>query len=277
MLHTQKRPQSAPSFRPFTHNTNQNPPTKSPHKESFNASPQRGIDDAIRKILSHSPTPHKKQHSNGAVHNNTNASALTSAESVKRRLSEGSSIPEKKAKTAEILDDNIFHPPKYHISHPEIAQQLMKHRPECKVGAGLENVGNTCFLNSVLQCLTHTAPLAHYAVLKEHSRACNTGDFCMFCILERHINRAFGSTQPIVPKQIAGNLRVIGKHFRLGRQEDSHEFMRYVIEALQKSCLMPFKSRKLEPRVAETTIVHNIFGGYLQSQVDGFFKTRIIK
>lgn len=30
---------------------------------------------------------------------------------------------------------------------------------------------------------------------------------------------------------------VIAKHMRKGRQEDAHEFLRYAIDALQKSCL----------------------------------------
>ena len=32
-------------------------------------------------------------------------------------------------------------------------------------------------------------------------------------------------------------LLVVAKHFRLGRQEDAHEFLRYFVDALQKSCL----------------------------------------
>lgn len=44
-------------------------------------------------------------------------------------------------------------------------------------GAGLSNLGNTCFLNSVLQCLAYTAPLALHLTREGHKR------YCKFIIL----------------------------------------------------------------------------------------------
>ena len=32
-------------------------------------------------------------------------------------------------------------------------------------------------------------------------------------------------------------ISAIGKHFRLGSQEDAHEFLRYFVDSMQKSCL----------------------------------------
>ena len=44
-----------------------------------------------------------------------------------------------------------------------------------RVGAGLHNLGNTCFLNATVQCLTYTPPLASYLLSREHGRSCEWG------------------------------------------------------------------------------------------------------
>ncbi|XP_057572269.1 ubiquitin carboxyl-terminal hydrolase 36 isoform X2 [Hippopotamus amphibius kiboko] len=134
------------------------------------------------------------------------------------------------------------------------------------VGAGLHNLGNTCFLNSTVQCLTYTPPLANYLLSKEHARGCHQGNFCMLCVMQNHIIQAFANSgNAIKPVSFIRDLRKIARHFRFGNQEDAHEFLRYTIDAMQKACLSG--CAKLDRQTQATTLVHQIFGGYLRSRV----------
>lgn len=53
----------------------------------------------------------------------------------------------------------------------------MKWQQTHRVGAGLQNLGNTCFANAALQCLTYTPPLANYMLSHEHSKTCECATF----------------------------------------------------------------------------------------------------
>ncbi|KAF1675815.1 Ubiquitin carboxyl-terminal hydrolase 42, partial [Pygoscelis papua] len=133
-------------------------------------------------------------------------------------------------------------------------------------GAGLHNLGNTCFLNSVLQCLTYTPPLANYLLSREHSQSCHQQGFCMMCVMEAHVNEVLRfSASAIQPWTVVHVLTRIGEHFQHGMQEDAHEFLRCTVDAMQRACLSG--SGNLDISSQATTIVHQIFGGFLRSRV----------
>lgn len=53
----------------------------------------------------------------------------------------------------------------------------------------------------------------------------------------------------------------------LGQQEDAHEFLRYLLEGMEKAYLSRHKATKLDNYSKETTPINQIFGGYLRTEV----------
>ncbi|XP_050279606.1 ubiquitin carboxyl-terminal hydrolase 25 [Quercus robur] len=155
---------------------------------------------------------------------------------------------------------------------------------------GLKNLGNSCYLNSVLQCLTYTPPLANFCLKLQHSSLCERGGECPFCILEKRIARSLSVDLALeAPLKLQTRLRIFAEHFKCGRQEDAHEFLRYVIDACHNTCL---RLKKLQQQrrynngckggenvsngssngcsnssSGGSSVVKEIFGGALQSQV----------
>ena len=120
----------------------------------------------------------------------------------------------------------------------------------------------------------------------------------MFCELQRLFRKMRVSDGKILaPSRIATHLPQINKELQLGVQQDAHEFICSCLDSIHNALLAehatsapsaspslaasafaqaPSKLQpapkqpqvpKYPPRVEATTAIHQIFGGYLQSQV----------
>lgn len=167
-------------------------------------------------------------------------------------------------------------------TQPLYAPRLSARFPRTQMrAAGLYNRGNTCYLNSVMQALLHTPPLAtalltqnlstllgRYGVphnAKQAAKAANS--FNVMAALKDFFERAWQGGSA-TPSQFINNLRKFAKPLRPGRQEDAHEYLRLLLEALQQASTC-FPLEKLRPNdpLLTTTLVQDIFGGRLRSRV----------
>ncbi|KDP34308.1 hypothetical protein JCGZ_12656 [Jatropha curcas] len=133
------------------------------------------------------------------------------------------------------------------------------------VGAGLSNLGNTCFINAILQCFTHTVPLVKALQSCNHLRPCQrgTGGFCVVCALHDHIKLSLASSGKIIsPLEVVDNLNNISSCFRRYQQEDAHEFLQCLLEKLERCCLNDEISYP-----QDDNIVERVFGGRLISKL----------
>ncbi|XP_031480994.1 ubiquitin carboxyl-terminal hydrolase 23 [Nymphaea colorata] len=161
------------------------------------------------------------------------------------------------AKTSEAVDAQEI------VLDPELTLGIGFKR----IGAGLANLGNTCYLNSVLQCLTYTEPLAAYLQSGKHKSSCHIAGFCAMCAIQNHVRSALQSSGKILsPMHLVRNLRSISHSFRASRQEDAHEYMVNLMESMHRCCL-PSGVSSETPSAYEKSLVHKIFGGKLRSQV----------
>ncbi|KAL0762713.1 hypothetical protein Bca101_078864 [Brassica carinata] len=145
------------------------------------------------------------------------------------------------------------------------------------VGVGLWNLGNSCFVNSVFQCLTHTLPLIESLCSYEPLELCNCGNewFCVRSAFKGHLEAALTTSRcSIAPYSFLNNLNYFSADFRRYQQEDAHEFLQAFLDKLERCCLEDPSSDRDRDRDPDDSVssqdvnlVQRIFGGRLVSEL----------
>eukprot|EP00003_Mantamonas_plastica_P012263 TRINITY_DN221_c0_g2_i4.p1 TRINITY_DN221_c0_g2~~TRINITY_DN221_c0_g2_i4.p1 ORF type:complete len:459 (+),score=162.20 TRINITY_DN221_c0_g2_i4:1305-2681(+) len=164
-------------------------------------------------------------------------------------------------------DSNDFDEPNEWLFDIEEMKTLMN--PEgvqVPIAAGMINKYQNCYLNSVIQCLIHTRPLSRYLYSQAHGKKCKMSKTCMFCVLQKHAMDAYlGTGGKVESILFLKKLKKLGGSFEIGRHEDAHEFLVYMIDNMQTSALNGLG--RITYRNAETSVVGQIFGGHTLSQI----------
>ena len=106
--------------------------------------------------------------------------------------------------------------------------------------AGLENIGNTCYINAALQCILNCQPLVDYLLSGSYEEEINPfnplgsqGELTR-AIAELTKVQWKDEFEVIMPKHIVELIREIAPLFAEGAQHDSHELLSFLLDQLHE-------------------------------------------
>ena len=153
---------------------------------------------------------------------------------------------------------------------------------ESKPIRGLKNLGNTCFMNCILQCLSHTLPLRQLYVSDEYKQHVRSRRGDLSYIFKRVLLELWDTTHrdSVAPYGLKRQVGIVAPRFSGYNQHDAQEFMRFLLNELHdeinkasvKGRKPPADNETLQDAVKryqtwEDSRIYELFGGMLRSEV----------
>nr|XP_031830008.1 sericin 1 isoform X2 [Nomia melanderi] len=118
--------------------------------------------------------------------------------------------------------------------------RLQTHRDERCGLNGLRNIGNTCFMNSVIQCLSNTRPLLEYLLNEQYLADINVTTSSMKGALIKAFSQVIhelwevGGDHVVNTTALKSQIQRFAPRFMGYSQQDAQEFLRYLLEGLHE-------------------------------------------
>ncbi|KAI7800825.1 ubiquitin carboxyl-terminal hydrolase 2a isoform X1 [Triplophysa rosa] len=102
---------------------------------------------------------------------------------------------------------------------------------------GLRNLGNTCFMNSILQCLSNTQSLRDYCLHNSHRRDLNNNNRTNTALMEEFAKLiqtmwTSSSSEVVSPSEFKTQIQRYAPRFVGYNQQDAQEFLRFLLDGL---------------------------------------------
>ncbi|XP_015282279.1 PREDICTED: ubiquitin carboxyl-terminal hydrolase 2, partial [Gekko japonicus] len=102
---------------------------------------------------------------------------------------------------------------------------------------GLRNLGNTCFMNSILQCLSNTKELRDYCLQNQYLRDLNNNSRMQMALMAEFAKliQMLWTTSPnesVSPSEFKTQIQRYAPRFVGYNQQDAQEFLRFLLDGL---------------------------------------------